>query len=327
MRTIPGLENYLLPLEDTISKKFLPDLLGRPIKPEIRELISLPPRLEGMGIISPIKAAVEEFKNSVCLTKQLAKKIVQQDKDGSINKDSVKEARREIAKHWENDQQEELQKILGGKQLGLYKKKRIEACLEKDASNWLSPFYLKEAGFSLNKLEFIDAIALQYELPVPRLPDICACGDEFISDHEMIYKTCGFVSLRHNELSDLTGNMLMEACRNVEVEPLLQPLTGEKLRYQTSIKEDNALLDLSALGFWRRGEKAFFDKRVFDPVAQSHLNQNLQVTYLSRHGTKARSLASKVKPKPRQSSEAKAEVEANGHEAKAEAEASVLKRS
>ena len=97
MRTIPGLENYLLPLEDVISKKFLPDLLGCPIKQEIRELISLPPRLGGMGIINPIKAAVEEFKNSVCLTKQLTKKIVEQDKDGNINKDSVKEARRGIA--------------------------------------------------------------------------------------------------------------------------------------------------------------------------------------------------------------------------------------
>ena len=45
-----------------------------------------------MGIINPIKVAVEEFKNSVCLTKQLTKKIIEQDKDGSINKDSVKEA-------------------------------------------------------------------------------------------------------------------------------------------------------------------------------------------------------------------------------------------
>ena len=88
----------------------------------------------------------------------------------------------------------------------------------------------------------------------------------------MICKTGGFVSLRHNELRDLTGNMLMEASRNVEAEPLLQPLTGEKPRYQTSIKEDNARLDLSALGFWRRGEKAFFDIRVFDPVTQSHFN-------------------------------------------------------
>ena len=128
-----------------------------------------------MGIINPIKAAVEEFKNSVCLTEQLTKKIVEQDKDGSINKDSVKEARRGIAKQSEKDQQEELQKILGGEQLGLYEKRRIEMYLEKGASNWLSALPLKEAGFSLNKLEFRDAIPLRYDLPVPRLPDICAC--------------------------------------------------------------------------------------------------------------------------------------------------------
>ena len=35
IRTIPGLENYLLPLEKVISKKFLPDLLRCPIKQEI----------------------------------------------------------------------------------------------------------------------------------------------------------------------------------------------------------------------------------------------------------------------------------------------------
>ena len=94
-------------------------------------------------------------------------------------------------------------------------------CLEKGASNWLSAFPLKEAGFSLNKLEFRDAIALRYDLPVPRLPDICACGNEFTRNHAMICKAGGFISLRHNELCDLTGNVLREACRNVEVEPLL----------------------------------------------------------------------------------------------------------
>ena len=40
-------------------------------------------------------------------------------------------------------------------------------CLEKGASNWLSALPLKEAGFNLNKLEFRDAIALRYDLPVP----------------------------------------------------------------------------------------------------------------------------------------------------------------
>ena len=172
--------------------------------------------------------------------------------------------------------------------MGYMRKRRIEMCLEKGASDWLSALPLKEAGFSLNKLEFRDAIALRYDLPVPRLPDICACGNEFNRDHAMICKTGGFVSLRHNELRDLTGNILRE------VEHLLQPLTGEKLKYQTSIKEDNARLDLSALGFWRRGEKAFFDIRVFDPVAQSHFNQNLQATHLRQENEKRRQYEERV---------------------------------
>ena len=110
----------------------------------------------------------------------------------------------------------------------------------------------------------------------------------------MICKTGGFVSLRHNELRDLTGNILRKACRNVEVEPLLQPLRGEKLKYQTSIKEDNARLDLSVLRFWRRGEKAFFDIRVFDPVAQSHFNQNLRAAHLRQENEKRRQYEEQV---------------------------------
>ena len=54
---------------------------------------------------------------------------------------------------------------------------------------------LKEVGFSMNKLEFRDAIALRYDLSVPRLPDICACGNEFTRNHAMICNTGGFVSL------------------------------------------------------------------------------------------------------------------------------------
>ena len=52
--------------------------------------------------------------------------------------------------------------------------------------------------------------------------------------------------------------------------------------------QPNALLDLSALGFWRRGGKAFFDIRMFDPVALSHFNQNLQAAYLRQENEKKR---------------------------------------
>ena len=67
-----------------------------------------------------------------------------------------------------------------------------------------------------------------------------------------------------------------------------------KLRYQTSIKEDNARHDLSALGFWRHGEKAFFDIRVFDPVAQRHFNRNLQAVHLRQENENRRQYEEQV---------------------------------
>ena len=118
-----------------------------------------------------------------------------------------------IAKQREKDQEKKLRKILEGEQIGLYRKNRTKMCLKKWASHWLSAFPLKEARFGLNKVEFGDTIALRYGLPVPNLPDFCACGNEFICDHAMICMTGGFVSLRHNELHDLTGKMLKELCK------------------------------------------------------------------------------------------------------------------
>ena len=56
---------------------------------------------------------------------------------------------------------------------------------------------------------------------------------------------------------------------------MLQPLTGETLKYQTAKTENNARLDVSALGFWYCDQRAFFDIRVSDPVAPSHAHQSL----------------------------------------------------
>ena len=236
MRTMEGLENYLTPLEEAISKKFLPTLLGCQVSPIYRKLMALPPKLGGMGIINPTKAAPEEFKNSVKMTKHLKKLIIEQNKYGDIDKNAVKDIRRTISKEREKNQKEELQRILDN-QLQLPEKKKIQMCLEKGASNWLTALPLKDAGFSLNKLEFRDGILLRYGINISGLPDCCACGEEFTCDHAMICKTGGFVSLRHNELRDITGKLMSEVCKNVETEPQLQPLTGEKLRYETSNRE------------------------------------------------------------------------------------------
>ena len=60
----------------------------------------------------------------------------------------------------------------------------------------------------------------------------------------------GFPSIRHNELRDITAELLTEVCHSVGVEPTLQPLTGEQLSYRSANVEDGARLDVVAEGFW-----------------------------------------------------------------------------
>ena len=56
--------------------------------------------------------------------------------------------------------------------------------------------------------------------------------------------------------------MLAELCHE-GTEPHLQPLTGEHLTNATTIRDNNARLDIAASGFWGRStEKAMFYIRV-----------------------------------------------------------------
>ena len=148
------------------------------------------------------------------------------------------------------------------------------------ASNWLTALPLREPSFSLNKQEFRDALAIQYNVSIKGLRETCACGSEFTCDHAMICKKKGgFISPRHNDLRDITNELLSEVCKGIENEPMLQPLTGETLKYQTVKTENNARLDVSALGFWCRDQRAFFDVRIFGPVAHSHAHQSLDAAH------------------------------------------------
>ena len=75
-RTIPGLEDCLAPLEECIRTQFIPAITGgHHVDDEERSLLSLPPRLGGLGIKNPIESAPVEFENSNKITKELQAKI------------------------------------------------------------------------------------------------------------------------------------------------------------------------------------------------------------------------------------------------------------
>ena len=83
------------------------------------------------------------------------------------------------------------------------------------------------------------------------LPMECLCGKHFTVDHTLSCPCGGFLSLRRNEIRDVTADLLNELCHNVSAEPELQPLSGELLNHRTANTEDGARLDVKgAQGFW-----------------------------------------------------------------------------
>ena len=79
------------------------------------------------------------------------------------------------------------------------------------------------------KQTFWDALYIRYGYILPRLPSKCVCGDNFTIVHALSCAKGGFISMRHNEIRDLTAELLHEVCYDVETEPKLNPVTGKNL--------------------------------------------------------------------------------------------------
>ena len=71
MRTIPGMEEQLIPLDKVINDKFLPALFGSRISSVERDLFSLPIRAGALGIPKFAEKASQEYSTSLTLTAPL----------------------------------------------------------------------------------------------------------------------------------------------------------------------------------------------------------------------------------------------------------------
>ena len=139
-------------------------------------------------------------------------------------------------------------------QLPAQQQKAVDLAKEKGASTWLTALPLKEHGFSLHKAAFHDAMALRYGWSPSNLPSKCDCGNNFTVEHALSCAKGGFPSIRHNEIRDLTANLLTEVCNEVCIEPNLQPTTSDQLSGATANSQDGARLDISANGVWGGGD-------------------------------------------------------------------------
>ena len=95
------------------------------------------------------------------------------------------------------------------------------------------------------------------------------------------------MNIRHNAVRDTTSNLMKEVSKDVKVEPRLLPVTGEDLPPGSNLM-DGARSDISALSFWNPLSRAFFDIRVFNPLAQSNWKKDISAMYAQHENEKKR---------------------------------------
>ena len=161
-------------------------------------------------------------------------------------------------------------------------------------SSWLTTLPIHEHGFALHKSDFRDALALRYGWRPKGMPISCACGKTNSVDHALSCPRGGYVISRHNGVRDVTASLLGEAVKHVEIEPALQPL-DEIMSNRTANTNDNSRLDIKCKGFWTDNQDAFFDVRVFNPLAPSNRSRSLANLYRSQEKEKHRAYEQRVR--------------------------------
>ena len=289
MRTLPDIKQLLLRLDAAIDD-FICTMLNKYHFSELeRTWFSLPVKFGGLGIIVPSQLCDVYYDNSKAVTKGLVDRIVNQHKQTHTEDEepnSNRQTKAEIKAQKKILDEEKIESVRSG--ITTRQQKILEATTEKGASSWLNTLPLKSHNFYLNKQIFWDSLYLRFDIPIPRLPATCVCGNKFDIQHALNCKRGGFIGIRHNELRDVTAEMLNEICQDVTIEPLLTPLTGEQFDLESANTDVQARVDVAARGVWVRGSRAFFDVRVFNPLAQCYSHSTLKAAHKSNESSKKR---------------------------------------
>ena len=256
--TVPNISKLLQPLENILREKFIPALTGRPAPSDTeRELLALPARNGGLGIVNPASTADREHQTSLHLSSPLISLITHGQRGLAQIVTLQCRARSEILQTKRKHEEQATANVHDKLPEPLQRARKLAS--EKGASSWLTALPLQHHGFDIHKGAFTDALSLRYGWALERLPSHCVCGKPFNADHALNCPTGGFPTARHNKVRDLLASLLTEVCSDVAVEPALQPITGETFQRRSTSTDSGARLDIRARGFWGgRSESAFF---------------------------------------------------------------------
>ena len=211
MRTIPKISNLLKSIDDVVTTQFIPAITGGIyVNQEQRRLLSLPVKLGGLAIPIFSDISDNEFSFSVKISENHVNGILAQQR--KYTKDSEMAAKKNDIKKMKKELNERILSEIS-KTLSTEDSRLLQLSMENGASTWLSTLPLAEEGYHLTKQNFWDLIRFRYGWQLSRLPGTCECGSSFSIDHALSCKKGGFISLRHNEIRNVTANLLSEFCQ------------------------------------------------------------------------------------------------------------------
>ena len=240
--------DLLQPLETAIQSDFIPALTGQsPPGKLVREMLTLPARLGGLGLINPVAIAQEQHTSSQLISAPLVERVRHQDHQLADCQSAQQDIKAKLCSEKRAKQNEVASNLQS--QLPASLQRSMELSQEKGASTWLTSLPIEDHGFALHKSAFRDALSLRYDWSFQSSPSHCSCSHPFSVEHALSCKTGGFPAVRHNEVRDITASMLTEVCNGVATEPHLQLLTGETMTHRSANTEAGARLDVAMYGF------------------------------------------------------------------------------
>ena len=290
LRTLDNISDFLKPLDAIIEHEFLPALFGKTISSNEREILSLPIRDGGLGLRVHSQTSDQAYTASKNINLPLTKQIMAQNQN-LPDPDEVYQSKSRVHLRLLENEKEKLSATLSKQSPEM--KRTLEQLAEPGASSWVGALPLKEHGFNLNKSEFNDAMCLRYDKPLSNLPSKCPCGKAFTITHAMKCHRGGFINARHDNIRNLEAGLLKEVCRDVQIEPPLQPVGATTFARSVNVKDD-ARLDVRARGFWRDGQQAFFDIRVTNADCEIQKEKLLKTVLRNHEQEKKRAYNSRI---------------------------------
>ena len=184
--------DLLQPLETAIQSHFIPALTGQsPPGNLVRELLALPARLGGLGLINPVAVAQDQHASSQLISAPLVERVLRQEHQLADCQIAQRDIKAKVCLDKRVKLKEDARKLQS--QLPASLQRSMELSWEKGASTWLTALPIDEHGFALHKSAFRDALSLRYDWPFQNSPSHCSCSHHFSVEHALSCKTGGFL--------------------------------------------------------------------------------------------------------------------------------------